>query len=216
MNRHLPQPPLLTLATRITLARLALVPVFILVTLYYIDSTREENPATFWRWGAFVLFVVTCLTDALDGYFARSRKEVPRLGTILDPLADKLLLISGLLLLTGPWGRAFHPHLPIWYVVLVLSRDLMLVTGSLVIHTIIGNAVVLPRWSGKAATFFQMTLIGWVLANGNDLAFLWVLGAATALTGLSAIQYLADGIRQLETPHVHEHPHAPPPSSPAV
>ncbi len=215
MNRHLPQPPLLTLATRITLARLALIPVFILVTLYYIDSTHDESPEIFWRWSAFVLFVVTCLTDALDGFFARSRREVTRLGTILDPLADKLLLISGLLLLTGPWGRAFQPHLPIWYVVLVLSRDLMLVTGSLIIHTLMGNAVVHPRWSGKAATFFQMMLIGWVLASGNGLAFLWLLGAATALTGVSAIQYLVDGIRQFETPHLHEPPHAQPASPPA-
>ncbi len=208
MNRHLPQPPLLTLATRITLARLALIPVFILMTLYYIDSKHDESPAVLWRWSAFALFVVICMTDALDGYFARSRNERTRLGTILDPLADKLLLISGLLLLTGPWGRAFQPHLPLWYVVLVLSRDLMLVTGSLVIHTIMGNTVVHPRWSGKAATFFQMMLIGWVLANGSDQAFLWLLGTATALTGLSAIQYVADGIRQLETPHIHEPPHA--------
>lgn len=212
MNRQLPQPPLLTLATRITLARLALIPVFVLMTLYYIDSTYEENPAICWRWSAFGLFIVICLTDALDGYFARSRNERTRLGTILDPLADKLLLISGLLLLTGPWGRAFQPHLPIWYAVLVLSRDLMLVIGSLLIHTIMGNAVLRPRWSGKAATLFQMTLVGWVLASGNWQVFRWLLGAATALTGLSAIQYIADGIRQLETAHIHEPPHANPSS----
>ncbi|MEI6564928.1 MAG: CDP-alcohol phosphatidyltransferase family protein [bacterium] len=194
----------LTLANRITIGRFLLIPVFILLTLYYILSVSENDPNELLRWGALMIFVITCLTDALDGYFARSRNEQTRLGTLLDPLADKTLLISSLLLLTGPWGHCFNPHLPLWYVLLVISRDVLLVSGSVIIHITVGHTEVKPSLSGKLATFFQMGLILWVLIQGPVTGFMWVLWAASGFTLISAIQYISDGIRQLEKAHVHE------------
>lgn len=194
----------LTLANRITIGRFLLIPVFILLTLYYMKSVSENAPEEMFRWWALMIYVITCLSDALDGYFARSRNERTRLGTLLDPLADKTLLISSLLLLTGPWGqRCFNPHLPLWYVFLVISRDALLVMGSVVIHITVGHTEVKPRISGKIATFFQMGLILWVLAQAPVSAFPWVLGAAAGFTLISAYQYIADGIRQLEKTHIH-------------
>lgn len=194
----------LTLANRITIGRLLLIPLYILLTLYYIKSVNERNPDEMFRWFALMAYLITCLTDALDGYFARSRHEVTRLGTLLDPLADKALLISSLLLLTGPWGQlCFNPHLPLWYVSLVISRDTILVLGSLVIHVAVGHTEVKPRITGKIATFFQMGLILWVLGQAPVSGFPWVLGAAAAFTLISAYQYIADGIRQLEKAHPH-------------
>lgn len=194
----------LTLANRITIGRLLLIPIYILLTLYYIKSVNEQRPDEMFRWFALMVYVITCLTDALDGYFARSRGEITRLGTLLDPLADKTLLISSLLLLTGSWGQqCFNPHLPLWYVALVISRDAILVMGALVIHVAVGRTEVKPRITGKIATFFQMGLILWVLGQAPAAGFPWVLGAAAAFTLVSAYQYIADGIHQLEKAHPH-------------
>lgn len=194
----------LTLANRITIGRLLLIPVFILLTLYYIQSVNDHQPNEMFRWAALMVYVTTCLTDALDGYFARSRNERTRLGTLLDPLADKTLLISSLILLTGPWGQCFNPHLPLWYVALVISRDVLLVIGALLIHITVGHTEVKPCIAGKIATFFQMGLILWVLGQAPVRGFPWVLWAAAGFTLLSAFQYISDGIRQLEKTHAHE------------
>ncbi len=192
----------LTLANRITIGRLLLIPVYILMALYYIQSVNEGHPEEMYRWFALMLFVITSFTDALDGYFARSRNEITRLGTLLDPLADKTLLISSLILLTGSWGsQCFNPHLPLWYVFLVISRDVFLVLGSVVIHVVVGHTEVRPRITGKIATFFQMGLILWVLGQAPAAGFPWVLGMAAGFTVIAAYQYIADGIRQLEKSH---------------
>jgi len=195
----------LTLANRITIGRLLLIPVFILLTLYYMLSVSNRGPNEWLRWGALMVFLVTCLTDALDGYFARSRNERTRLGTMLDPLADKSLLLSALILLTGPWGRCFDPHLPVWYVLLVFSREVFLIAGAIFIHLVVGRIDVQPRVAGKMATFFQMGLILWVLGRGPSQGFPWVLAAAAACTLVSALQYITDGIHQLEKAHSHDH-----------
>lgn len=195
----------LTLANRITLTRFLLIPVFILLTLYYIRGAADNEPNEILRWAALMVFVVTCLTDALDGYFARSRNERTRLGTLLDPLADKSLLLSSLILLTGPWGACFNPHLPVWYVLLVISRDVILISGAMLIHLTVGHTEVRPRLTGKLSTFFQMGLIFWVLASAPARWFPWLLWPAAGFTLASALQYITDGIRQLEQTHVHEH-----------
>lgn len=195
----------LTLANRITLARFLLIPVFILLALYYIKGTLAGSSNEMLRWGALMVFCVTCLTDALDGYFARARNERTRLGTLLDPMADKSLLLSSLVLLTGPWGACFNPHIPVWYVLLVISRDVSLIAGALLIHLTVGHIDVRPRISGKLSTFFQMGLIFWVLGHGPARWFPFLLWTAAAFTLLSAFQYVSDGIRQIEKSHAREH-----------
>ncbi len=194
----------LTLANRITIGRFLLIPVFVLLTLYFIQSVAEKQPNEWFRWAALMMYLITCLTDALDGYFARSRNERTRLGTLLDPLADKTLLLSALILLSGPWGQCFNPHLPLWYVALVISRDLVLVIGAILIHVAVGHTEVKPRIAGKIATFFQMGLILWVLGQAPVGGFPWLLWAAAGFTLLSAFQYVSDGIHQLEKTHAHE------------
>jgi cardiolipin synthase (CMP-forming) len=201
--------PKLTLANRITITRFLFVPVFILLTVYYMESVNRNVPNEILRWAATMVFIVSCLTDALDGYVARSRHERTRLGTLLDPLADKALLLSGLILLTGPWGRLFQPHLPIWYVLLVISRDVLLIAGAVVIHLAVAHIEVRPRVSGKLATVFQMLLILWVLIGGAVHWFPRLLWLAAACTLVSSVQYIVDGIRQLEKAHPHDKPPSP-------
>ena len=137
-------------------------------------------------------------TDALDGYYARSRNEITTLGRMLDPIADKSLLLSGLILLTRPTLPGLLPHIPIWFTLLVISRDVVLILGSIIIHALVGHVEVKPRMVGKIATFFQMVTIVWVLIGGAPGHFLACVITAGAFTFLSGALYILDGTRQLE------------------
>ena len=188
----------LTLANRITFFRIFCVPVFILLIIYYIQSVKHGNPKDLFRWAAAILFLGTVFLDAVDGYIARTRNQITRLGTIIDPLADKALLLSGLLLLSLPQTNSFGVQLPVWFVLLVVSRDVILVLGAILIHFINGTVNVRPRISGKATTFLQMVLIAWILVEIPQNLFFIPLWSAAAFTLISAIQYVMDGIMQFE------------------
>ena len=186
----------LSLANKITFLRLFCIPFFVLLLLYY-DRTVHHGVINYGlRISASILFIVTFISDAIDGYIARSRNQITRLGTILDPLVDKTLLLSALILLTYASKQAYEMHLPIWFVWLVICRDIMLVAGALLVYFINGTVKVRPRISGKVTTFFQMTLIIWVLLNLPGQLFPSLLWSAALFTGISAIQYFFDGISQ--------------------
>lgn len=187
----------LTLANRITITRMLFIPLFILLILYYNKSALAGKVEINLRWFATAVFLGIFLLDAVDGYIARTRKEISKLGTLLDPLADKAMLLSALILLGRP-SMGFETSLPVWFVLIVLSRDVMLIMGALIIQSIIGNVAVRPRISGKVTTFFQMTVIIWVLVGLPERIFIGLLYVTAALTFMSALQYVFDGIRQLE------------------
>jgi CDP-diacylglycerol--glycerol-3-phosphate 3-phosphatidyltransferase len=196
--------PKLTLATKVTIVRIMGVPVFIVLLLYYLNGLARGEDIWLERILALAVFTAVALTDALDGYLARSRNEVTDLGRILDPIADKALLLSGLILLTRPTLPALAPHIPIWFTTLVISRDVVLILGATLVHLLAGNVTVQPRITGKLATFFQMATIIWVLIGGAQQQFTWFVGTAAVLTALSWVQYIVDGARQLA--HVQHGP----------
>ena len=132
---------ILTLANKITILRILGVPVFILMLVYYTMGLAQGNAEELYRSVALVIFVVLASTDALDGYYARSRNEITTLGRMLDPIADKSLLLSGLILLTRPTLPGLLPHIPIWFTLLVISRDVVLILGSIIIHALVGHVV---------------------------------------------------------------------------
>lgn len=185
-----------TLATRVTLARILGIPVFIVLVVYYLLGLERGDPSPTLRWWAFGLFTAVAATDALDGYLARSRNEVSPLGRVLDPLADKSLLLSALILLTRPDIPALTPHIPVWFTALVISRDVLLVGGYFLVRYLAGSVHVQPRWAGKVATVLQMAAVLWALAQFADTRFIWLVCAAGAFTALAGIQYLWDGWRQ--------------------
>jgi CDP-diacylglycerol--glycerol-3-phosphate 3-phosphatidyltransferase len=188
----------LTLANRITVIRILGVPVFIRLILRYLSALNDGLQAPGFRWAALVLFILIAATDALDGYLARSRNEITPLGKMLDPLADKALNLSALILLTRPSIPALSPQFPVELTLLVISRDVILIAGAFLVHHEHGNVHITPRWSGKLATAALMLAIVYILAQGPVRPFaiwVWITGA---LVSLSAIQYLIDGIRQLE------------------
>ncbi len=190
----------ITLATKITILRICGIPIFVLLMLYYIQSVQQGVPNGWLRASSLIMFGIIALTDALDGFVARYRKEITLLGTILDPLADKAMMLSALVLLTRPGIPELQPQFPMGLTLLVISRDMILIFGAWLIHYLTGRITIHPSLIGKAATFFLMTSIIWALASWSTQIFeglIWITGV---LVGLSAIQYLIQGIRQLEFP----------------
>ncbi|HMO03976.1 MAG TPA: CDP-alcohol phosphatidyltransferase family protein [Kiritimatiellia bacterium] len=193
--------PPITLATRITILRLLGVPVFVVLVMYYLASLRAGAPQELYRQAALALFITVAATDALDGYLARKRGEISRLGSILDPIADKALMLSGLILLTKPSLPQLAPHIPLWFTGLVISRDVFLIAGALLIHAFAREVHVKPHLTGKIATVLHVVVIAWVLAQAAAGWFPWVVGLAAAFTAASWGIYLVAGLRQLEQAH---------------
>lgn len=137
----------MTVPNLITIGRLVLVPCVIYAML-----------TGGWDW-AFAGFVVAGVSDAVDGFIARHFNQYSKLGAYLDPMADKLLLVSVFVVL-GIMG-----HLPLWLVVLAVSRDALIVCAVL-LSTVMGNPVVVkPLMVSKINTAVQIVLAALVLAE---------------------------------------------------
>jgi CDP-diacylglycerol--glycerol-3-phosphate 3-phosphatidyltransferase len=182
---------MMTTANKITIIRILLVPFFIVQVVYYVNSGHEYH-----RLLALLAFAVAAISDGVDGYIARRYNQRSELGAILDPLADKLLLVSGIVLLSLDNGDRL-PHVPMWLTATILSRDILLLLGLVLIQFVVGKAKVRPIMAGKLATFLQMVMIIWGLLKWNESILVWIAAAATLFTGVSGAYYIYDGIRQL-------------------
>ena len=170
------------LANWLTVLRILLIPVFVTLLVY-------QRPGF-----ALIVFASAALTDLLDGYVARHGGSQSRLGAFLDPMADKMLLISSFVTLT--WLKA----LPFWIAAVVISRDVILVVGALLIHMAGGRIHPRPTWAGKAATFFQIVtvLLGLTARYFRmPLALEVAMWVAAIFTVVSGLQYLVQGMRYL-------------------
>lgn len=183
----------------LTLLRVILVPVFVLMML-------QEKAL-----GALVVFLLAGSTDVLDGLAARVWNQRTRIGTLLDPLADKLLLSTAFILLTIR-SLGFDQVIPLWLTAAVIGRDLLILAGGVVIYTIRGPREFPPTISGKVSTVFQVaTVFSVILANCVRISA-WgksaVLSAVTSsstldviftvtllFTIISGTQYVLKGIR---------------------
>ena len=177
---------IVTLANQLTFMRLVAVPFFVLAVL----SARFDL--------ALVLFAAAAVTDLLDGMTARLLRQRTPLGAYLDPAADKLLLVSGFILLTD-YPAMFEDvpmvaRLPIWLSILAISRDIFIVAIALMMYLAYGRTRFDPTVWGKLTTVAEAVTIGlFVLANATEVAFP-VLGAAVwvtlALILISGFHYL--------------------------
>jgi len=174
----------MTLANKITIARIACVPAFLTALL-----NHRFQIAT-------ILGILIVLTDALDGTIARRFKQKTPLGSLLDPMADKLLLL-------GTYGVLVYMELlPSWVFVVILSRDIVVVFGWLLIYLLTNSMKILPRKLGKASTAFQMIYVLFLLLGRAFLPFPpWLnsalLAGMVALTASSMLDYLVSGSRIL-------------------
>ncbi len=172
----------------LTILRIILVPVFIIFIWY--------NMPVY----ALITFIVAGLTDALDGYIARKYKQETQLGKILDPIADKTLLISAFIFL---FNSKLQIKLPFWFLVIAISRDIYILAGGFLIYILKGYLKVKPSIFGKATTFFQITLIVYVLSSNIDISlyneylFNIILGLNILFLTLSTLTYTYDGLMQI-------------------
>jgi CDP-diacylglycerol--glycerol-3-phosphate 3-phosphatidyltransferase len=185
----------MTTANKVTILRILLIPFFVVEVLYYVETGDEVH-----RFVAVLAFAITAILDGVDGYIARRYHQKSVLGAILDPLADKLLLVSGIVLLSFD-HRPWLGQVPLWLTGTVIGRDLLLLIGIAVIRLTVGQVKVRPRVLGKIATVLQMIVISWILLDWDrDLNVrwfrIWTIGAAVC-TGLSGLLYVWDGVKQL-------------------
>jgi cardiolipin synthase (CMP-forming) len=170
------------LANWLTVLRIVLIPVFVTLMVY-----RQPG----WALAAFAL---AAITDLLDGWVARRQRMASRLGAFLDPLADKLLLTASFVTLT------YLKTLPFWITAVVLSRDIILIVGALVVHMVGVRIDPEPTRMGKLATFFQvLTVLTGLLSRYFHVMlaptlFIWL---AAVFTVASGCQYLVRGMRVL-------------------
>lgn len=172
----------MSLANKITIVRILLIPFFITCFIYY---TPEKD---FLRFIALTIFTISVLTDAIDGYIARRYYQKTKLGTFLDPVADKLLIISAYISLSMIVTLPQEFRIPPWVSIVVISRDILIVLGAIIIYMIIGKIEIKPSLLGKITTALQMVTIIVVLLEFQYSYIIWT--SAVLFTILSGIGYL--------------------------
>lgn len=170
----------LNLPNLISLSRILLTPVFLVL------MARGKPRA------AFLVFLIAAATDLLDGFTARLLNQKTRLGALLDPAGDKVLMTAAVIILSFP-DLSSPNVLPLWLAGIILGRDVILVAGALFLHRLIGRTSFPPSWAGKAATVLQMSLIVLILyANSRGIrpgALEWLFPLTAGITLLSLLQY---------------------------
>ncbi len=165
----------------LTIARILLLPFFAASLIY--GSYQY----------ALILFLAAAITDILDGLIARMKKQTTDFGSILDPVADKFLMITSFVVMS------LYGWIPKWLTITVISRDLIVVTGWLILYFVTHNKKVEPGILGKAANFFQFCLIGLILISINTKNASFVpesyLIAVAALTAASGVLYIYKGLK---------------------
>lgn len=180
----------MNLPNALTVIRILLVPLFVYEVL---EGHYAEGMA---------VFTLAAVTDALDGFVARFWKLRTRLGTFLDPMADKLLVTAAYVILS------VKGMIPLWLALAVISRDVIIVLGALVVHMVNGKLHIRPHPVSKVNTFFQLLTVILALVRGMTLGagtlHDWVLASlepaillTAVLTLVSGVIYILTGLRAL-------------------
>lgn len=197
----------MTLPNQITIARILLIPVFVVLAIYYGKTVTAGHPDEYLRFATIAVFLAAALSDGIDGWLARRYHLKSRLGAILDPIADKGLMLTAIITLSvTKWPY----ELPVWYPVIVIARDIMIVTGCGLLRILNDHLEVRPSLLGKASTFLQMLTVAVVMLQWQYCEpVVWISGIVTLVSGFA---YMAEGIRLLQAGG-HTHPEKPPSSN---
>ena len=180
----------INLANKISITRIILIPFFIAAVVY----GRNDI--------ALIVFALAVISDGLDGFIARTFDQKTVLGTIIDPVADKLLLMSAYILLATVSSLPQALRLPPYVPIIVISRDVIIVVGAVIVYLMKGDLKVSPSIIGKITTFFQMMTIVSVLIH---FRYSWILWNTTVvLTVASGLDYMTRGARLLGDNHTPE------------
>jgi len=170
----------------LTFLRILIIPVFVTSIIY----RRYDY--------SLVLFIIAALTDTLDGLFARLKNQRTAIGTFLDPLADKFLLVTSFVIFS------VYGWIPKWLTIIVISRDIAIVVGWVLLYLMLGFSKVEPSILGKATIWVQSLLIAYILVDINilylpDIPFSFFLITA-GVTILSGIHYIYRGLTLTHAP----------------
>lgn len=165
----------------ITFIRIVIIPVFVTTMIY-----RRYDYALF-------LFIAAAVSDTLDGLLARVTKQKTKIGAFLDPLADKLLLVTSFILFS------VYDWIPLWLTIAVISRDMIVILGWILLYLTSHITKIEPSLIGKAAIASQLILIAYTLLSINlniPPSYGWMLWIVATLTVVSGLQYIYRGLKQ--------------------
>ena len=183
-----------TIPNLLSLCRILLIPVFLAFMLNHKIFT------------AFIIFLIAAFTDLLDGIIARIWKQKSKLGAYLDPTGDKLLMTACFIILSFP--SLSNPNtVPLLLTVIIIGRDLLIVTGAFYVLKTRGQTAFNPTLLGKTCTVSQMCVLLLVLFLNvlqiSPIYLSWLYFITLFLTLLSAIHYTYIGIQMLALPKKH-------------
>ena len=169
----------------LTFTRILLLPFFVASLIY-----REYSYA-------LVLFIIAAVTDLLDGLVARITKQMTDFGKILDPVADKFFLLTSFILMS------VYELMPKWLTIIVISKDLIVVTGSVILYVVTNKLKVEPSIWGKSASALQFILIGLILlllnigdkVNFPPIILPIIFVVVAVITSVSGIHYVIKGLK---------------------
>ena len=174
-----------TLPNILTFVRMGLIPVFATLLVYGKETA------------ALIVFAIAGISDGVDGFIARRMKQQSELGTIIDPIADKLLMTTAFVMLTIPGLLAPGRHLPVpfWVTAAVIGRDIVIITVAMSIIMMTGFRGFRPSWLGKASTFVQVAaviliLVAAVFPQFNGIYLPTTYTIVTLFAVLSGIHYV--------------------------
>jgi CDP-diacylglycerol--glycerol-3-phosphate 3-phosphatidyltransferase len=192
----------LNLPNAITLLRLLCVPFFIALLLQHRNAAADGASAAVlndYRLAALAVFVFGTVSDALDGWLARHLHQRTALGTILDPIADKLLLTAAILGISLPVGLPYR--FPLWFPLVVISRDVLITIGTFVVFMLRGGVEIKPTRMGKISTASQMACVLAALLWTPEFWATVLLVFTAATTVISGLQYIHRGLHLVHDEH---------------
>lgn len=184
----------MTFATKITVTRMLLVPVFCVLAIKYGLGVESGTPNEQYRFAALAVFIAAAASDGIDGWIARRFNQCSDLGAYLDPIADKALVSSAVIILTvldwGPDGW----RLPVWFAGIVILRDCVILAGIRILYSAGKKVAIKPHWTGKVCTFALFVVLGWVMLQVVALSPAYPCLFAAILIILSMMEYIRQGI----------------------
>lgn len=192
-------------ANRITILRILLIAPFIICMLRTNDATLSINMRYLLRYVATAIFLIMAISDGIDGYIARKTHTVTRLGSFLDPTADKMLMASACILLASTKAHVVGFKLDTAIAVLIIGKDIFLLLGFLIMYFITFRVKIIPVFIGKISTASQLIMVagtlmapeiakivpGWIWI----LKFIWWTAAITAI--FTTLIYIRNGSRYI-------------------
>ncbi|MHC4069984.1 MAG: CDP-alcohol phosphatidyltransferase family protein [Planctomycetota bacterium] len=193
-------------ANRITILRMLFTVPFVSCMLKMNDPALTPFMSSVMRYISMVIFLIMAASDALDGYLARRNGQVTKLGSFLDPMADKLLMACACVLLALPGGGVRGFRLPPTVAVLIIGKDLFLLIGFIIVYFVTLQVRLVPVFIGKVATVLQSSMVASILLAPEISMFIpgwiwflrviWWSAATTAI--LATLIYIRTGSRYIE------------------